>query len=385
MTTLLGYTKEWLEEKNGFHTANEISHQPRLWQELAKALNENQQMHLAFLNPILSKPNVRVVLTGAGTSAFTGEAIAPYLRKVTGLVVDAVATTDIVSNPEQFLVADQPTLMVSFARSGNSPESVAAVAIANQVVEDCSHLFLTCNPNGELAKYAPQSSNAHSIIMPEGSNDQSFAMTSSFTSMMLAAIGLITQSINEDFEQKVNHVAEICQSKLSQWRPLIKELAALDYQRLIVLGSGGFSGLSREASLKSLELSAGKVMTTYDSSLGFRHGPKFTVNEKALVIQFLSSDPYTRQYDQDLFNELTQDAIAARVIALSENTPTSSDMIEVGEVNGEDIWLSFPYILFAQMLSFEKSLELGFGPDNPCPSGEVNRVVQGVTIYNYKK
>jgi tagatose-6-phosphate ketose/aldose isomerase len=34
-------------------------------------------------------------------------------------------------------------------------------------------------------------------------------------------------------------------------------------------------------------------------------------------------------------------------------------------------------------LAFEKSLQLGLGPDNPCPTGEVNRVVQGVTIYPF--
>ena len=175
------------------------------------------------------------------------------------------------------------------------------------------------------------------------------------------------------------------QKNCSQWQPLIKDLAAMDYVRLIVLGSGGFSGLAKEASLKSLELSAGKVMTAFDSSLGFRHGPKFTINDKALVIQFISSKAYTRQYDLDLFKELNRDDLAKKVVGLSETPEQGLNLLEVGEVNGDEVWLSFPYILFAQMLSFEKSLALGFAPDNPCPSGEVNRVVQGVTIYRYNK
>jgi hypothetical protein len=46
-----------------------------------------------------------------------------------------------------------------------------------------------------------------------------------------------------------------------------------------------------------------------------------------------------------------------------------------------DVWTAFPYIVYCQTLAFYKALQLGISPDNPCPGGEVNRVVQGVTIY----
>ncbi|MBD1575753.1 SIS domain-containing protein [Vibrio sp. S11_S32] len=385
MTQILGYSSEWLVERNGFHTANEIAHQPRLWQEIAQTISSKNNEIDAFLAPIFAKQDLRVILTGAGTSAFAGDAVAPYLNEKANFSVEAIATTEIVANPEKTLNAKQPTLVVSFARSGNSPESTAAVAIANQVVEECYHLILTCNPEGELAQYANTVSNAYSLLMPEGSNDKSFAMTSSFSCMTLSALALIGQVASDELVATSQEIATLCTAKLEQWQPLIKQLAAMDYERLIVLGSGGFAGLAKEASLKSLELSAGKVMTAFDSSLGFRHGPKFTINDKALVIQFISSKAYTRQYDLDLFNELNRDGLAAKVIGLSETPEENLSLLEVGEVTGDEIWLSFPYILFAQMLSFEKSLALGFGPDNPCPSGEVNRVVQGVTIYSYNK
>lgn len=385
MTNILGYSSEWLIENNGFHTANEIAHQPRLWQEIAQKIISEKNEIDAFLGPIFAKKDLRVILTGAGTSAFSGDAIAPYLKEKSSFSVDAIATTEIVANPEQTLNAKQPTLMVSFARSGNSPESTAAVTIANQVVEECYHLILTCNPDGELAQYASMVSNGYSLLMPEGSNDKSFAMTSSFSCMTLSALALIGQINSDELLAISQRISVLCTEKLSQWQPLIKDLAAMDYVRLIVLGSGGFSGLAKEASLKSLELSAGKVMTAFDSSLGFRHGPKFTINDKALVIQFISSKAYTRQYDLDLFKELNRDDLAKKVVGLSETPEQGLNLLEVGEVNGDEVWLSFPYILFAQMLSFEKSLALGFGPDNPCPSGEVNRVVQGVTIYRYNK
>lgn len=122
-------------------------------------------------------------------------------------------------------------------------------------------------------------------------------------------------------------------------------------------------------------------MTCFDSSLGFRHGPKFTINDKAVVIQLISSDPYTRRYDLDLFDEIRRDQQAMAHIAISEQALSADHVFELGHLGFGDEWLCFPYILFCQMLAFEKSLKLGLGPDNPCPTGEVNRVVQGVTIH----
>ncbi|KQA27756.1 tagatose-6-phosphate ketose isomerase [Vibrio metoecus] len=379
MTTFFGYSSTWLAEHNATHTAKEISHQPVLWRALAENLQQQAASIEAFLAPLLKRDDLRIILTGAGTSAFVGDAAVPFLQPELNFQMESIPTTDLVSNPELYLDADCPTLLISYARSGNSPESVAAVALADQRVKECYHLFLTCNGEGALSRYAQQAKRALCVLMPEGSNDKSFAMTSSFSCMLMATLTLLGKSA----QNAIQATAELCESKLVQWPEAIKQLAALPYERLIVLGSGGFAGLAREASLKSLELSAGKVMTAFDSSLGFRHGPKFAINHKALVIQLLSSDDYTRQYDLDLLREIHRDNQALRHIALTETPLNEDDVFELGHLGLGDRWLCFPYILFCQMLAFEKSLQLGLGPDNPCPTGEVNRVVQGVTIYPY--
>ncbi|KQA19530.1 SIS domain-containing protein [Vibrio metoecus] len=379
MTFFLGYSSTWLAEHNATHTAKEISHQPVLWRALAENLQQQAANIEAFLAPLLKRDDLRIILTGAGTSAFVGDAAVPFLQPELNFQMESIPTTDLVSNPELYLDADRPTLLISYARSGNSPESVAAVALADQRIKECYHLFLTCNGEGALSRYAQQAKRALCVLMPEGSNDKSFAMTSSFSCMLMATLMLLGKSS----QNAIRATAELCESKLVQWPEAIKQLAALPYERLIVLGSGGFAGLAREASLKSLELSAGKVMTAFDSSLGFRHGPKFAINHKALVIQLLSSDDYTRQYDLDLLCEIRRDNQALRHIALTETPLNEDDVFELGHLGLGDRWLCFPYILFCQMLAFEKSLQLGLGPDNPCPTGEVNRVVQGVTIYPY--
>ncbi|MBY6238098.1 SIS domain-containing protein [Vibrio harveyi] len=385
MSSVLGYELPWLEQRNGVHTAQEISHQPQLWRALSSILEEQYEAIRDFLTPLLEQPDLRIILTGAGTSAFVGDAAAPFIQEGLRFQVESIPTTDLVSNPEQYLDPSRPTLVVSYARSGNSPESVAAVALVDQLVPHCHHLFLTCNRDGELSHYARTAQNACCVIMPEGSNDKSFAMTSSFSCMLMSTLTLFGGQSPKQWHEQIEVVAALCEAKLEQWESAIKALASQPYERLIVIGSGGFAGLAREASLKSLELSAGKVMTAFDSSLGFRHGPKFTINDKAVVIQLLSSDAYTRGYDLDLFNEIRRDKQALAHIALTELSLNEDDVFEFGRLDLGDQWLCFPFILFCQMLAFEKSLQLGFGPDNPCPTGEVNRVVQGVTIYPFNK
>lgn len=51
----------------------------------------------------------------------------------------------------------------------------------------------------------------------------------------------------------------------------------------------------------------------------------------------------------------------------------------------DNMFLGFDYIIAAQTLALFKSLSYDITPDNPCPSGEVNRVVKGVILHPYTK
>ena len=137
-------------KQGGEATAREIAQQPAVWREVNDLLASRRDDIDAFLRPLLADPGLRVVLTGAGTSAFAGEILAPALSRRTGRRVDAIATTDIVSNPEECFADDRPTLLVSFARSGNSPESVAATEFADRLLSGCHHHVLTCDRSGRL-------------------------------------------------------------------------------------------------------------------------------------------------------------------------------------------------------------------------------------------
>ena len=338
-----------------------------------------------FLAPLLQNPALRIILTGAGTSAFSGEVLLPFFNQFTTLQAFAVATTDLVSNPYQYLTKEKPTLLISFARSGNSPESAAAVDLANQIVDDSYHLIVTCNQNGKLYQENVNADNAYALALPPQTNDNGFAMTSSFSSMTLAATIIFFQpQFNRSL---VEQIADTAKRFINTQHTSVKAIAAESVERIVYLGSGGFKGLAQESALKLLELTAGEVVAIYDTSLGFRHGPKSIINAKTTVIVYLSNNPYTRQYDIDLCNEILRDGKVQRLVVLTAETeirlPREIQLALGALSEASDMALALPYITFAQMFSFYRSFLTGHTTDNPCPTGEVNRVVQGVTIYPY--
>ncbi|NQZ94285.1 MAG: SIS domain-containing protein [Moritella sp.] len=385
MSNYLGYSVAELEQFKGFWTAKEIEQQPECWRETIAILDQHRALINDFMTPILAHSDLRIVLTGAGTSAFVGRSLSPILTQQTQRRVEAISTTDIVSNSYQYFAEDIPTLLVSFARSGNSPESVEAVKLANQFLSNCYHLVLTCNDEGQLYVASKTNDKSLAILMPEKTNDKSFAMTSSFSSMMLSAFSILGSG-----ESKSKDIESICNVSAGQVKEINKFIGTIDnteVNKVIYLGSGGFKGIAEESALKLLELTAGKVVISFDSPLGFRHGPKSIVDDKTLIFVYISNDQQTRKYDLDLLAELRRDGIANKVIAI---TAQLDDQVSNGDYwladdmqDATDAGLLFSYILVAQIYAFQLSVELGNTPDNPCPTGEVNRVVQGVTIHKF--
>lgn len=387
-TDVLGYTREELDARGALKTACEIWQQPDLWREVAATAAARRAETQAFLHPLLERPDLRIVLTGAGTSAFAGEVLAPALTRVLRRRVDAIPTTDIVSNARACFAENLPTLVVSFARSGDSPESVAATELAEQCLDEVRHLVITCNAEGELYRRHRAAEGSLALLMPERANDEGFAMTSSFTCMLLTAWLTLTPP-GLDAGARVERLAGAGERILDTCAGAARALAEHGYERIIYLGSGPLTGLARESALKSLELTAGEVVSYFDSSLGFRHGPKSVVNDRTVVLGYLSNDAYTRQYDIDILDELRRSLGPDNVVAIGTDAPTRSPQGGLWVVEGlgdvDDAELALPAILCAQMVGLSFSLALGHTADNPSPSGEVNRVVKGVIIHSLPK
>ena len=367
-------------------TLKEIEQQGKVWKETLENIEKSQEKLKEFFNKI-DLENRTIIFTGAGTSEFVGNTITPRL----GTKFLSIATTDIVSNPENYFKKDEKVLLVSCARSGNSPESVATVKLADQIVEDIAHVIITCNHQGALAKSKGNEENSFVLLMPAESNDKGFAMTSSFTSMSLAGLTIFKLDKIDCIKRNLDTVISLIEKNKTKMNDLISELVKLENSRIVYLGSSCLKGLAEEASLKCLELTAGNMSLHYNSPLGFRHGPKSIINDSTLIITMLSNNEYTRKYELDLLKEMHNEKGGKKLLTIDmancSVAKENSDFYFTFDYAGEymnEVFNMFPYVYFAQLFAFYKSLNYGINPDNPCPTGEVNRVVKGVYIYDYK-
>ncbi|MFR4479690.1 SIS domain-containing protein [uncultured Fusobacterium sp.] len=373
-------------------TWKEIAQQPGIWKEEVSIVKENIEALGKFIEGVKGN-KVKVIFTGAGSSEFVGNTICSYINSRIDIEVLSVPTTDIVSMPEQYLDADADIILVSCARSGNSPESVAAVELADKLVKNIHHIFITCNKDGKLAKISETGENKYLLLMPERTNDKGFAMTGSFSSMVVAGVLVLLRKDLDVLGEKVEYVASLVERNLDKIVANAEIVADLDIERIVYLGDGTSKGLAEEIALKVLELTGGKLASFFNTFLGFRHGPKSIVNDKTAIVCLMSNNPYTRIYELDLLKEFKNEGGKKQIIVLdtvydeevkaNSNYYFSYEDAKLGEM--EDIFASLSYLVYGQLISLIKSAKLGINPDNPCPTGEVNRVVKGVIIHEYNK
>ena len=386
---MLDYSQEELQRLGADITTREIYQQPEIWQEAFDSYKAQATAIAAFLKNIEDKHDyIKVIFAGAGSSAYVGDTLTPYFRQIYDerkWNFNAIATTDIVANPLVYLKREVPTVLVSFARSGNSPESVATVDLAKQLVDDLYQITITCAAQGKLAQQAQGDEKNLLLLQPEASNDAGFAMTSSFSSMMLTALLVFDRVELVQKEAKVAALIQLSQDVLERVAD-VQQLVDLDFSRVIYLGSGPFFGLAHEAQLKILELTAGQIATMYESPVGFRHGPKSLINQDTVVLVFGSADGYTKAYDLDLVREVAGDGIVRRLVLLTDREEQLEGVEQVVLITQEplgDSYRIFPYVVYAQLFALLTSLKVKNRPDTPSPTGTVNRVVQGVIIHPF--
>ncbi|MFC3549484.1 SIS domain-containing protein [Lysobacter cavernae] len=368
----------------GQHTAEEIAQQPALWDELADSLELARERIERFLGDWLRQPGHRVIFTGAGSSGFIAEMVADQINAQWPAEVRAIHTTSLLTHPALYLQRERPTLLVSFGRSGSSPESVAAVELVRENVAQARFLDITCNPEGELARRGQGRADTLTLLMPAASCDRAFAMTSSLTCMLLAALIAFDAAPWPQRLDRLRTLVTHGQRALTQWDDAVATLARTAYARVIYLGSGPLEALARESALKLLELSAGRVLALANTPLGFRHGPKSTLDAYTLVVMLRSAEPLARRYEQDLLDELRRDGVAGRVLSVGPQAGDSEPTDFTLAVPAlPDPWLAPLWLTVAQRYALHRSAALGLTPDNPFPDGTVNRVVQGVTIHRH--
>ena len=355
-------------ELSNFATGREILAQPGIWRDWIKTLTDDLKNHREWIRQSRA---TEILLCGAGTSAFIGDLVASALGKSFELPLRSVPSTDLVASPRKYLRSDTNPLVISFGRSGNSAESIGTMDALDALAPNAPRLNITCNADSALATRPPISASQRVITLPAATCDTGFAMTSSFTTMLLTALALLDKSTPDC--NILSNEADRLLPELHHWasqQPIA--------ERIVFVGSGALTHIARESALKIMELTGGKTPVLWDSALGFRHGPKSFVTPQTHVISLISSDPYTACYDNDLANEL-----CSQFPTITQTTigPGPGADIRI-KTDMPDHWNAVLYVLAAQVLSVHWSAAFGLNVDDPfAGQGTLTRVVSGVKLY----
>jgi len=349
-------------EAPGCITEAEIIQQPALWPDTLARVRRHKWKN----GPV--PEGARVVICGAGTSAYAAAAI----ESAWPLSI-AIPTTDLLPDPAY--VGDAQVLL-SLARSGNSPESVGVVDTILQSFPKIAHIAITCNAEGRLAHHPA----LDALLLDPRTNDRSLVMTSSFSNLVLAGLALRHA---REIERHLDTICDRARSAYPELHSKAARLAEKRPSRMVVLASRPLFGWALEARLKLMEMTAGRIAVMAETYLGLRHGPMSFVDSETLVLCLLSTDAHRRHYEDDLVAELRAKHLG-RLVAIQPDAGGDGLFYEsIGALAPElPDRLRTPFeIVFPQLLAWRLSVNFGLNPDSPSPNGVITRVVEGVRIY----
>jgi len=391
--TLLELPEQEKTERGLEHTPREIWQQPATW----SMTYERCQDRRAELNDALRRAGIgrgstsspTVYLVGAGTSDYTGRALAPLLRRRWGCDVWPIPSTTLLTEFDEFHRPGREYLWISFSRSGESPEGVALLEQALDRHREIRHVVITCNQQGSMAQLCLRHPDrASALVLDDAVNDRGLAMTSSFSNMVLAGqcVGHL-----EEFEQFGEVVAQMCETG-RQFLPAAAEAAAaitiLDWTRTCFVGAGVLRAVADESALKVVELSAGKITTMAETPLGLRHGPLSSVDSQTLVVAFLSSEARRRGYELDLLREIDRKHLGrVRAVVTARGDDDVSALADYSlslncAADLPDHYRPVLDVMLGQLIGLFASMRCGLKPDQPSPGGTITRVVAPIKLYS---
>ena len=391
LQALIGASDKEKEARGIRYTPHEILHQPATWQTTYRICAERRPDLIQFLRgahlgaEYLLRPTV--FLVGAGTSDYVGRALAPLLRRLWGCEVWAVPSTDLLTNFEDFVFPDRPYLWISFSRSGESSEGLAVLEAAIERYPNVAHVLVTCNQTGPMTAVCEKTPDrAFVLVLDDTANDRGLAMTSSYTNMVVAGHCLAHAFSPDDYDPQFSLLRQAGERFLERAQEVAAAMAQEDFAKACFVGSGVLRAVAQESALKLLELTAGKIYTMSESSLGLRHGPMSALDGNTLFVSLVSRDRRRRNYELDLLEEVHRKQLGKlRVVVTPDSTdrlgPIADHVLSLHAPDLGDDYRAPVDVMLAQLLGLFSSLRLGLKPDSPSPNGAISRVVSQVNIY----
>jgi tagatose-6-phosphate ketose/aldose isomerase len=350
---------------NGTLTHAEILRQPDVWPDTVARVRRHAAAHDYAANA--------PVLAGAGSSAYAAAAIAaawPGAR--------SIPTTDLLLEARAHGIPELPDggLLISISRSGDSPESLGVVEMMQRLRPDVRHLAIVCDAHGQLA----QLRNVQVLALDDRANDRSLAVTGSYSNLVLAGLALRHGPI---LGEHIEAIASRTRAALPVLDATARRLADDGPPRVTVLSPPALHASGREAALKILEMTDGRIVALPETFLGVRHGPMVFLNGDGLVVCLTSNDGHQRRYEEDLLLELRAKKLGriAAVVSAPLDRTLADETVPANAPELPDA-LRAPFeIVFPQLVAWHLSVRLGLDPDVSSPRAVINRVVKGVRVH----
>ncbi|PYX49358.1 MAG: tagatose-6-phosphate ketose isomerase [Acidobacteria bacterium] len=393
LVALLDLPEQERTERGLLHTPREIWHQPDTWNQTYKTC----QSQRSELNDVLRRAGIgrgstsspTVYLVGAGTSDYTGRALAPLLRMCWGADIWPVPSTTMLTEFEEYHPSGREYLWISFSRSGQSPEGVALLEQALDRHREIRHLVITCNRQGGMAQLCSRHPDrAMALVLDDAVNDRGLAMTSSFSNMVLAGQCIGHLEDIAQFGDSVAQMSEMGREFLPEAAEVAEAITLLGCTRACFLGSGVLRAVADESALKVVELTAGKVATLAETPLGLRHGPLSSVDGETLLVAFLSSNGRRRGYELDLLREIDRKRLGrVRAVVTVRGDNDASALADYPlslncAAGFPDHLRPVLDVMLGQLIGLFASMRCGLRPDQPSPDGTISRVVAPIKLYS---
>jgi tagatose-6-phosphate ketose/aldose isomerase len=379
---LLALPQEEQEALGLVHTGAEIAQQPATWKETRRIFLEEQARLKEFLQPTIDHEE-NVFLVGAGSSDYIGGCLTHLLRMSWGVDVQAVPSTDLLTNLEELVLPEKLYLWISFSRSGDSPEGVAVLEEAIKSMPNVRHLIVSCNRNAKMVRIAGESPNCMAVVLAEEVNDRSLAMTSSFTNMVVFGQCLANIWKDDDYDETLLSICEAAEYLLDEGSILAEQYAQQEFRNACFIGAGSLAAAARESALKMTELTAGATRAISETTLGLRHGPMSSLSADTLFVMLMSRNERRSHYDAGLLAEIRRKDVVGALVAVGRLSQDADHSLYHPSFDTiPDKYAPVVYVLFGQLLGFFASLRAGLQPDSPSPAGIISRVVGQFAIYS---
>lgn len=292
---------------------------------------------------------------GCGSSFMLAKSAATLLASMPDTAASAIPAGDYILNHDFWQETVRGSIVILLSRSGMTSEMVWAIKHIKKNL-DCPAISITMKADSDLAPLCDLN------LVLDWCYDESVCQTRTVTNLYTASLLLAAKYAGKDsLRESVLAAAENSSAFNLKYRPMLQEIAAMDWDNAVVLADGPVSGIAEEGALAFTEIAMlpGRCFHLLD----YRHGPIVVSGGKTLTLVLL------RPGEGELQGKMVQDVMARGSIVVTisdqaENLYGAAAHVQITGVEDFAAW-GILFIYVAQMTALLKALALGGNPDQP--------------------